>query len=112
MEIKEEKTGIVKIVGLKGRLDVSTAPGVEKRLLEIIDQGDNRLVLDFSELSYISSLGLRVLISAAKQVQHANGKLALAAINDHIMEIFRLAAFTSIFAIYPTREEAVNHCAG
>ena len=111
MEIKEEKRGKVKIVGLCGRLDASSSPGVEKQLRALIDQGEDRLVLDFSELTYISSLGLRVLIVAAKDVQKVNGKLTLAGLNDHIHEIFRIAHFTNIFSIYPSREEAVAHCA-
>lgn len=110
MEIKEEKRGKVKIVGLRGRLDASSSPGVEKQLQALI-QGEDRLVLDFSELTYISSLGLRVLIVVAKNVQKVNGKLALAGLNDHIYEIFRIAHFTSIFSIYPSCEEAVTHCA-
>jgi anti-anti-sigma factor len=111
MEIKEETRGKVKIVGLRGRLDATSSPGVEKQLQALIDQGEERLVLDFSELVYISSLGLRVLIVMAKNVQNVNGKLALAGLNDHIYEIFRIAHFTSIFSIYPSCEEAVAHCA-
>jgi anti-anti-sigma factor len=111
MEIKEEKRGKVKIVALRGRLDANSSPGVEKQLQALIDQGEERLVLDFSELIYISSPGLRVLIVAAKNVQKVNGKLALAGLNNHIYEIFRIAHFTSIFSVYPSCEEAVAHCA-
>ncbi len=111
MEIKEEKRGKVTIVWLRGRLDASSSPGVEKQLQALFDQGEERLVLDFSELIYISSLGLRVLIVAAKNVQKVNGKLALAGLNDHIYEIFRIAHFTSIFSVYTCCEEAVAHCA-
>ena len=107
MDITEEKRGKVKIIGLRGRLDASSSPGVEQRLLSLIDQGESRIVLDFSELSYISSIGLRVLIATAKSIQKTRGKLALASLNNHVQEIFRIAGFTSIFSIYPTREEAV-----
>ncbi len=106
MDITEEKRGEVKIVGLRGRLDATSTPGVEQKLLNLIDQGERRLVLDFSELSYISSIGLRVLIDTAKSLQKTKGRLALAALNNHIREIFKIAGFTSIFAIYPTRDEA------
>ncbi len=109
MEIREEKIGDVRIIGLRGRLDASTSPGVEKKLLGLLDQGEKRLVFDFSELTYISSLGLRVLIVVAKNVQRTDGRLALARLNDHIREIFNIAGFTSIFSIYPTCEEAIAH---
>lgn len=109
MEIKEEKRGDIKIIGLSGRLDAQTSPGVEERLINILNQGERRLVIDFSNLTYISSVGLRVLVSLAKNVQKTKGKLVLAALNNHIQEIFTIAGFTSIFSIYPTCDEAVAH---
>src|SRR5215470_3443069 len=110
MEIKEEKRGNVKIVGLRGRLDANSSPAVEKQLQAIMDRGEDRLVLDLSELTYISSLGLRIFIAVAKNIQKANGKLALAGLNDHIYEIFKIARFTNIFSIYPSCDEAIAHC--
>ncbi len=107
MDITEEKRSEVKIISLKGRLDASSSPAFEQRLLNLIDQGERRLVLDFSELSYISSIGLRVLIATAKSLQKTKGRLALAALNNHVHEIFKIAGFTSIFSIFPTCEEAV-----
>jgi anti-anti-sigma factor len=111
MEIAEERRGAVKIIGLRGRLDANSSPLVEKRLLGLTGQGDERLVLDLSELTYISSLGLRVFIAVAKNIQKVNGKLALAGLNEHIYEIFKIARFTTIFSIYPSCEEAVAYCA-
>jgi anti-anti-sigma factor len=112
MEIKEEKRGNVKIIGLRGKLDANTSPSVEEQLQAVMDQGEKRLVLDLSELTYISSLGLRVFIVVAKEMQKVNGKLALARLNERIYEIFKIAGFTRIFSIYPTCEEAVTYCAG
>jgi stage II sporulation protein AA (anti-sigma F factor antagonist) len=112
MEIKEEKRGGVKIVELRGRLDASNSSYVERQLQILMDQGERRLVVDLSDLVYISSLGLRVLIVFAKYLQKANGRLALAAMNSHIYEVFKIAGFTGIFSIYPTREEAIAYCAG
>ena len=110
MEIKAEKRGDVRVIGLRGRLDANTSPVLEKRILVFLDQGENRLVFDFSELIYISSLGLRVLIVVAKNLQKVNGRLGLAALNENIYEIFKIAGFTSVFSIYPTLEEAVERC--
>ncbi len=109
MEIKEEKRGDVKIVGLHGRLDAETSPSVEKWLMDLLGQGEQRLVLDFSELTYISSSGLRLLIQVARNLHKTNGKLALAALSDHVREIIKITGFTSILSIYPTREEAVAY---
>jgi len=110
MEISEETRGSVKIVGLQGRLDANSSPVVERQLQALLEQGEERLVLDLSGLTYISSLGLRVFISLAKRIQSANGRLALTGLSDHIYEIFKIAHFTSIFSIYPKCDEAVAHC--
>lgn len=112
MEIKEEKRGDIKIIGLHGRLDASTSPVVEKQLLALAAEGQVRIALDLSGLSYISSLGLRVLMVVAKQVQTGGGNLALAALNENVREIFNLAGFTHLFSVFQTVDEAVAYCAG
>jgi anti-sigma B factor antagonist len=109
METREEKRGDVKIVSLRGRLDANTSPAVEERLMRLLDQGERQLVLDFSDLTYISSVGLRVLVLAAKVLQKTRGKLALVAPGRHIYEIFQIAGFTTLFPIFPTCDEAVSH---
>ena len=111
MEIKEETRGTVKVVGLRGRLDANSSPAVEKQLQALMDQGADRLVLDLSGVVYISSIGLRIFIAVAKSIQKADGKLALAGLNDHIYEVFKIARFTTIFSIYRSCEEAVTYCA-
>ncbi len=112
MEIREEKRGDVKIIGLHGRLDASTSPGVEKQLLALVAQGQVLIAFDLSGLSYISSLGLRVLMVVAKQVQTGGGRMALATLNDSVREIFNLAGFTHLFSVFQTVDEAVGFCAG
>ena len=107
MEIKEEKRGDVKIIGLRGRLDTATSPSVEKRVMNLVDQGERCLVFDFSELTYISSSGLRLLIGVARNLLKTQGKLALAALSDSVYDIIEIAGFASIFSIYPTCDEAV-----
>jgi anti-sigma B factor antagonist len=111
MEMKQEKIGNVLVIGLQGRLDATNSAIAEKQLIALVKGGETRLVFDFSELTYISSLGLRVLIVAAKLVKEADGKFALGALRDPIFEIFKIAGFHSIFPIYPTCDAAVAYCA-
>jgi len=112
MEITEEKRGDVKIIALRGRLDAVTSPDVEKRLLAMVAQGDVRIALDLSGLSYISSMGLRVLMAVAKQVQTGGGRMAFAALSSTVQEIFKLAGFMELFSVHQTLDEAATHCAG
>ena len=82
---------------LEGRLDTVTAPDLEKVLNESLS-GVEELVLDFNELEYISSAGLRVLLSAQK-IMNRQGKMAVKNVNETIMEIFEVTGFSDILTI-------------
>ena len=107
MEIAELKSQGVMILGLKGRLDASNANTVEQKVLGLIDAGENRWVIDLGQLDYISSAGLRVLLMAAKRLRTGGGKIALASLQDHVKEVFDIAGFSAIFAIYANRDAAI-----
>jgi anti-sigma B factor antagonist len=93
-------------VGLKGRLDANTSPGLEERLVGLIDSGEKRFVVEFTELDYISSAGLRVLLMAAKRLKNLNGRIVLASLKDHIKEVFDIAGFSSVLTIYASEKDA------
>jgi len=108
MEIVEEKAGDVLIVTLKGRLDASSSKGAEKQILDRIGAGEHRLVIDLAELDYLSSVGLRVLLLAAKRMKAVQGQLAVCTLKPEVATIFDIAGFTAIFRILATRDEAVR----
>ncbi|MCI2055606.1 MAG: STAS domain-containing protein [Oscillibacter sp.] len=84
-------------VALAGRLDTSTAPQLEAELKTSLN-GVTSLVMDFTELEYISSAGLRVLLSAQK-VMNKQGKMVIRHANETIMEVFEVTGFTDILTI-------------
>jgi anti-anti-sigma factor len=94
-------------VRLTGRLDSATGPTFEKDLLGRIDGGGRRLLLDFTELQYISSAGLRIVLLAAKKMKSAGGRLALCSLNPQIAEVFAISGFTNILDIHPSRDAAL-----
>jgi anti-sigma B factor antagonist len=110
MDITEEKRGEVMLLGIKGRLDTSTASRLEEKLLALINGGERRLTLDCSQLDYISSAGLRVLLLAVKRMKEVNGKIVLCALKDQIKEVFDIAGFSSLFPSFATQEEALRSC--
>jgi len=99
--------GQIVTVGLKGRLDAATSKSVEDQLLQLIEQGERRMVMDFGELHYISSVGLRVLILVAKRLKQVNGRIVMCSLSDQIKEVFAIAGFGSLFAVFDTRDQAV-----
>ena len=84
-------------VSLEGRLDTVTAPELEKEL-QALFPGLTELKLDFAKLDYISSAGLRVLLSAQK-VMNKQGEMTLTNVSEAVMEIFEVTGFTDILTI-------------
>lgn len=95
--IKKEKSGVVTLE-IEGRLETGTAPELEAELNKIIPTTDD-LVLDFAKLEYVSSAGLRVLLTAQKEMNSKNGKMKIIHVNEVINEVFEITGFTSILTI-------------
>lgn len=85
------------ILSPEGRLDTVTAPEMENAVKEVLP-GIDELTLDFAKLEYISSAGLRVLLSAQKAM-NAQGKMTVVNVNGTIMEIFEVTGFSDILTI-------------
>ena len=109
--IKSEDNGVA-ILELKGRMDAVTSPEAEKALRELFDGGSSKLLIDLKSLEYISSAGLRVLLVAAKIIQQKSGKLALSSLTDIVKEVFEISGFSSIFKLFPSRDDAVKYLKG
>jgi anti-sigma B factor antagonist len=108
MEVTQDKRGTVTRLGLHGKLDASTAPRLEEKLLALIQVGEKHLIVNGEHLDYISSAGLRVLLVAAKRLKPLNGRIVLACLKAHIKEVFEIAGFAAIFPMYDGEEEAVR----
>ena len=83
-------------IALKGRLDQTTAPDLEKEMASL--NGVTDLTLDFSELTYVSSAGLRVLL-AMQKIMNVQGNMKLLNVTDEVMEIFEITGFSEILTI-------------
>ncbi len=108
MEITENRMAGVLILGLSGKLDATTAKTFEDKILAEIEAGDRRLMLDLSQLDYVSSAGLRVFLVAAKRLRSRDGKIALCSLRDHVQQVFDLSGFSSILSIYASREDGIK----
>lgn len=97
LNIAKTSEGASLHIALEGRLDTTTSPQLEEELKGSLD-GVTALVLDLAGLEYISSAGLRVLLSAQK-VMNKQGEMKLIHVNDIISEIFEVTGFTDILTI-------------
>ena len=83
---------------LVGRLDTTTAPNLDAAVNEVISNS-NKIIFDFAELEYLSSAGLRVILSTQKTIAAKNGTFIIRHVNDTIMDVFDMTGFTSILTI-------------
>lgn len=97
MTINKTRSGNSLTVALEGRLDTTTAPQLEAELKGSLD-GITELTLDLSALDYISSAGLRVLLSAQK-LMNKQGEMKVAGANETVMEVFEVTGFSDILNI-------------
>ncbi len=107
MEFAQEWLGDVLIVKLTGRLDSGTAPPAEESFARVLASGTPRLAIDMSQLEYISSAGLRVLLVVSKKVQQAQGKMVLFGLVPNVREVFSISGFDRIFSIQADQAAAV-----
>ena len=108
MEIIESKQNEVNIFKLQGRLDSNTSPELEKKLVGAMESGARNVVLDFENLDYISSAGLRIILKTTKDLKRTEGNLILCAMQDYVKEVFEIAGFDSFLPIVPTVDDAMT----
>jgi anti-sigma B factor antagonist len=94
-------------MSVSGRVDSATAPDLESSLKKLVESDKTQIVLDLKDVEYMSSAGLRAMVSTLKAVKRVNGDLRLANPSPRVEEVLRLAGLTSIFSIHPTQDEAV-----
>ena len=97
MTIEIKKNVDETVLEIVGRLDTITAPALEKTIHENFGEIKN-LILDFKQLEYISSAGLRVLLSAQKKLQQ-NGTMKLKNVREEVMDVFEMTGFAEILTI-------------
>jgi anti-anti-sigma factor len=108
MKTTTEKIAEVIVIHAEGKLDAITAGEFEKEVILMIQQTEQPILIDFENLFYISSVGLRTIFILSIETKKNNKKLALCCLNETIMEIFLISGFDTIVSIYPTIEDGIN----
>ena len=108
MEITLEKQDAISVFKLNGRLDSNTSQGFEEKIFSAITDGSKQMVIDFKDIDYISSAGLRVILKATKALNREKGKIMLCSMQDYVKEVFEIAGFDAFLPIVENREEALK----
>lgn len=98
MQIMKQQDGPELTLKIEGRIDTTTAPALEDELKHSVSAAVQTLILDFAQVAYISSAGLRVLL-AAQKVMRKQGNMVVRNVNDMVMEVFEITGFSDILTI-------------
>ncbi len=108
MNISVKEVDSVTVVQFEGHLDTNTAPDAQARLDELVEGGTTKILVNFTDLEYISSAGLRVLLVIGKRLGSAGGKLRLCNLNETVFEVFEISGFSTIFSVFKDQAEALD----
>jgi anti-sigma B factor antagonist len=102
-----EKNGVA-VLEVQGRIDSSTAGELGEALTSVIDDGYNQVVLDIAGVDYMSSAGLRELVSALKKLRNTSGDMRIAQVKERVYEVLELSGLHTIFQIFDSQAEAIR----
>lgn len=108
MEITVRELKDVDVVTVTGRVDSNTAPRMDQTLKGLVDNRRHRIVLDLSGVDYMSSAGLRAMVSCLRSVQKWMGNLHLANPSKRVQDVLELAGLDTVFKIYEDQVAAVG----
>jgi len=107
VETRNPREGVA-VIGLGGEVDVYTSPRLKQEILDLLNGGTSKLVVDLSGVEYLDSTGLGVLIGGLKRARERDGDLKLICDNLRILRIFEITGLTKIFDIYRSEAEALE----
>jgi anti-sigma B factor antagonist len=107
-ELEDQQVDGVHVLLPSGEIDALTAPTLGRRMLELIDEGMNRLVVDLSETTFMDSTGLGVLVNGLRQTGRRDGKLVIVCPTERIMRPFEITGLHNHLRIVKTRAEAFS----
>ncbi|HVA56834.1 MAG: STAS domain-containing protein [Gemmatimonadaceae bacterium] len=101
------KQGDISIVEIDGQLIVGNRQELKQKMLDALEHGARKLLVDFTKTGYIDSSGLGVLVSLSKKIREQGGELRLAALNEDLRTLFELTKLDTLFQISDSREQAL-----
>lgn len=111
MDININTVKGISILAIKGRLDTTNYNQLELKLQDLMDKNNTRFIINCSEMSYISSSGLRVFLMYLKKISAVKGEFVICCLRENIQEIFKISGFNKIFRIYENTDDAINKLA-
>lgn len=108
MSFTASKHGDITIIEIEGQLIVGNRQALKQMVLDDLEKGTRKVLVDFARTGYIDSSGLGVLVSLAKKIREMGGELRLANLSDDLQTLFELTKLDTLFQIADTRESALE----
>lgn len=108
VSIKEEVKEDVLILRISGRLDAVSSPNAERKVFDFINNGQHKLLLDFSGVDYLSSAGMRMLLSVTKKLKTLSGKLVLYGVTTNVMDVLKMSGFDHVLELVKTEDDGLR----
>ncbi len=108
MRIENTEINGIIVVAVDGKLDTGTATELEEHLDDLLANGKIKIILDFLDLDFIASTGLRVILSTGKKLKPLKGEIKICSLNDTVEDIFNMSGFNSIFKLFDSQENALQ----
>jgi len=102
----------VYLIALTGEFDLHTGPQLERRVLEALGRGASEILVDLSDVTFIDSTTIGILMRARKRLIPLKGRLLLVCSDQNILRLFEITALDRLFEVYRTRDEALEHVDG
>ncbi len=108
MEIRDESIGDVRVVTARGRLDGTASGAFGERIQALIDSDRPKLLIDFAGIDFVTSAGLRAVLTILKRVKAMNGVFALCGVQAPVREVLDITGFAGMIEIHPERTAALQ----
>jgi anti-sigma B factor antagonist len=108
LSLNHRREGDRTVLEVAGEVDVYTAPKLREKLVELVGEGQYRIVVDMTKVEFLDSTGLGVLVGGLKRVRSHDGSLALVCNQERILKIFRITGLTKVFPMYESLDEALQ----
>lgn len=108
LEIKTNEISEVVVVRLIGSLDSNTAPVAESKINSCLEKGTHKLVINLEETKYVSSAGLRIFVTIAKEMKTSGGVIKLCSVNEVVQEVLDISGLSTILDVAETEEQALS----
>ncbi|MBF0517387.1 MAG: STAS domain-containing protein [Nitrospirae bacterium] len=106
MEIKIDATQGPVVVSLNGRLDATNASAFDDKMKEVLSKNLGNVIISLEELEYVSSAGLRVFLSSAKEIKKTGSQLAFAKPTENVFKVLKMSGMDTILKIYDSMDKA------